>query len=182
MIEKTNRKWGHQSQRERAKVEKVMICKKFVQGFDALLNEEDNVLVAEKCGQDIEYMISTIDDPTEKFRSIHSQQSNIINKPNEVFQDDEKSLFPVSFPTDDEVETDSCSICLETFYEGDEIGLSRNVDCNHVFHKECLIQWLMKNQSSCPICMNLFYVKGKSVPKSDGKSLQQDKFREENSL
>ena len=31
---------------------------------------------------------------------------------------------------------------------------SLNIDSNHVFHKECLIQWLMKNQS-CPIFRNL---------------------------
>lgn len=45
--------------------------------------------------------------------------------------------------------TDSCPICLEIMeINGDELA---SMECEHTFHKECIIQWL-KVQSICPIC------------------------------
>eukprot|EP00591_Stephanopyxis_turris_P005338 CAMPEP_0195523450 /NCGR_PEP_ID=MMETSP0794_2-20130614/22663_1 /TAXON_ID=515487 /ORGANISM="Stephanopyxis turris, Strain CCMP 815" /LENGTH=465 /DNA_ID=CAMNT_0040653457 /DNA_START=129 /DNA_END=1526 /DNA_ORIENTATION=+ len=43
----------------------------------------------------------------------------------------------------------SCSICLEDFQQGDKI---RCLPCNHVFHSDCIVPWLTKNQSTCPLC------------------------------
>ena len=60
-------------------------------------------------------------------------------------QDEEK---PVSELT--------CCICLEKYEGGDEIGWSRNPKCKHVFHKECIIEWLRK-QENCPMCRKPFY-------------------------
>jgi len=45
----------------------------------------------------------------------------------------------------------SCPICLETFTRGDEICMSRNELCQHSFHLECMVGWLM-NHDSCPLC------------------------------
>ena len=36
------------------------------------------------------------------------------------------------------------------------------VDCGHVFHKECLGGWLIKNKV-CPLCRKEFFVKDKQV-------------------
>merc|ERR1712038_63928 len=90
---------------------------------------------------------------------------------------DEETVFPVILPTvkedesreelhpwDEESMKDSCvsiqdvsnstqicSICLEEYKFGESIGWSRNSECHHAFHKECIIQWLETN-SDCPIC------------------------------
>ncbi|KAG2279571.1 hypothetical protein Bca52824_050791 [Brassica carinata] len=41
-----------------------------------------------------------------------------------------------------------CSICLEEYVDGDEVG---SMPCEHMFHVSCVQQWLrMKNW--CPIC------------------------------
>ena len=45
----------------------------------------------------------------------------------------------------------TCSICYENFKKGDEIAFSRNHACQHSFHVDCIVKWLMKH-SDCPIC------------------------------
>jgi len=46
---------------------------------------------------------------------------------------------------------DECSICLEPYLPGEVICLSRNEACNHVFHQECVVEWL-KRDDRCPLC------------------------------
>lgn len=41
-----------------------------------------------------------------------------------------------------------CSICFDEFKENE---LLKQLNCKHIFHKECLSQWLL-NESNCPIC------------------------------
>jgi len=36
-----------------------------------------------------------------------------------------------------------CAICIETFKPGDRVCWSSNESCPHVFHEECIVQWLM---------------------------------------
>jgi len=55
-------------------------------------------------------------------------------------------LFPVS--------TFKCTICLETCIYGSEV-IASNV-CSHVFHHECLIDWLVQNDT-CPVCPMKMY-------------------------
>ena len=48
------------------------------------------------------------------------------------------------------VETENCSICLSAFKKGEELRL---LPCpgTHIFHKECVDDWLKLNDS-CPCC------------------------------
>jgi hypothetical protein len=48
-----------------------------------------------------------------------------------------------------------CAICLEEYEVGDEVSSSRNPQCLHVFHKDCVAEWLMK-QTKCPVCRRKF--------------------------
>ena len=50
---------------------------------------------------------------------------------------------------------DTCSICLSTF--NDKSLITKLPKCGHIFHSECLFNWLQDNES-CPICRdtNLF--------------------------
>mmetsp|Transcript_545 Transcript_545/g.914 ORF Transcript_545/g.914 Transcript_545/m.914 type:complete len:376 (-) Transcript_545:138-1265(-) len=47
--------------------------------------------------------------------------------------------------------TGECSICLECYNPGETICVAKADACNHVFHKECLVEWL-KNHDCCPLC------------------------------
>lgn len=41
-----------------------------------------------------------------------------------------------------------CHICLDKLLNNCNIILK----CNHIFHKECLKEWLTKNSTKCPMC------------------------------
>lgn len=43
----------------------------------------------------------------------------------------------------------TCNVCLETFARGDSVR--EMTHCSHIFHKECIDQWLSR-VASCPIC------------------------------
>ena len=45
----------------------------------------------------------------------------------------------------------ACPICFEEFQLGDVVSLSPNRECLHVFHHECIKEWLLRN-INCPIC------------------------------
>ena len=46
----------------------------------------------------------------------------------------------------------SCSVCIETFEEGD--NLRRLPACGHVFHRDCIDEWL-SHHTTCPNCRAL---------------------------
>jgi len=48
-----------------------------------------------------------------------------------------------------------CSICLEPFESEEEVAWSKHMKCQHIFHADCLEQWLMKHDD-CPICRKTF--------------------------
>lgn len=45
--------------------------------------------------------------------------------------------------------TGECSICLESFKEGDLVKVTR---CNHSFHSKCIDPWLTNYSTLCPVC------------------------------
>ena len=49
-----------------------------------------------------------------------------------------------------------CSICLEDFGRTEQAGFSRNPACEHVFHRECITNWLITHKE-CPLCRNVFF-------------------------
>jgi hypothetical protein len=48
-----------------------------------------------------------------------------------------------------------CAICLEDYKQGDEVCWSNNRHCDHVFHRECIVEWLCR-QDGCPVCRQDF--------------------------
>ena len=47
---------------------------------------------------------------------------------------------------------DTCSICLSDLLCNEKVI---KLNCNHIFHKDCIIAWLKKDtDSSCPLCRN----------------------------
>ena len=43
---------------------------------------------------------------------------------------------------------DTCSICIEPFSPR---NTTLTLDCNHIFHSECIVVWFEK-ELSCPLC------------------------------
>jgi len=45
----------------------------------------------------------------------------------------------------------TCDICILEFEVGDEVAWSPNLNCSHTFHKDCILDWLLRNPT-CPSC------------------------------
>jgi len=48
-----------------------------------------------------------------------------------------------------ELQDNICSICLDDFKNEDILN---KLNCDHMFHKNCLGSWLNDNNISCPLC------------------------------
>jgi Component of SCF ubiquitin ligase and anaphase-promoting complex len=44
-----------------------------------------------------------------------------------------------------------CSVCYEEYKIGDDIAWSWNDECPHVYHLQCILEWLLDNDD-CPMC------------------------------
>ena len=44
----------------------------------------------------------------------------------------------------------TCAICLSSYNEGDILKILPN--CRHIFHIDCISQWLMEHSNLCPLC------------------------------
>lgn len=58
--------------------------------------------------------------------------------------------FPVIIYDSKNSEPESCAICLEQLAHGDEARVLKR--CMHVFHKDCIDEWLPNRSLLCPIC------------------------------
>ena len=97
------------------------------------------------CGEE-EFKVLTM-----KELEIHTslyKKKNEENHNNVVYDDHDDnitSLSSSSFTTT----TPCCSICLESYSEGDLLSEIRS--CQHTFHHDCLDQWIHRSRS-CPYC------------------------------
>ncbi|KAL7574872.1 hypothetical protein ACA910_010706 [Epithemia clementina (nom. ined.)] len=56
---------------------------------------------------------------------------------------------------DEETDHDMCSICLCKYEQNDDVTWSTNKLCRHVFHRDCIAEWLQKKEE-CPVCRRFF--------------------------
>ena len=47
--------------------------------------------------------------------------------------------------------TQECCICLDGYEADETVCWSREDDCDHIFHDECILAWL-KDNDDCPLC------------------------------
>ena len=50
-----------------------------------------------------------------------------------------------------DIDNEDCSICLEKLYDEENNKEIISLECNHLFHKECVDPWINKNKN-CPLC------------------------------
>jgi hypothetical protein len=56
-----------------------------------------------------------------------------------------------------EDEKPGCAICLSHFKPPDLVCESNNASCKHVFHKDCMVDWLTtKQHDDCPLCREVY--------------------------
>ena len=53
-----------------------------------------------------------------------------------------------------------CSICIHDIHEGDNVYVG---DCNHIFHQDCMIQWVQSKGKDCPNCRSEIIPSSSSV-------------------
>jgi Ring finger domain len=61
--------------------------------------------------------------------------------------------------TDGRLVMNCCAICLGSYEVGDAVVWSSNQsDCQHVFHEDCMVEWMCKMQcgTPCPMCRQNF--------------------------
>ena len=44
-----------------------------------------------------------------------------------------------------------CSICLDGYKTGETICWSKTNECDHIFHQDCIVEWMVDNDV-CPLC------------------------------
>jgi hypothetical protein len=59
----------------------------------------------------------------------------------------------------EEEEMAGCAICLSRFKPQQLVCESNNSSCQHVFHKDCMVDWLMKHHDNCPMCREVYLLK-----------------------
>eukprot|EP00550_Attheya_septentrionalis_P009851 CAMPEP_0198285546 /NCGR_PEP_ID=MMETSP1449-20131203/4807_1 /TAXON_ID=420275 /ORGANISM="Attheya septentrionalis, Strain CCMP2084" /LENGTH=188 /DNA_ID=CAMNT_0043982997 /DNA_START=69 /DNA_END=635 /DNA_ORIENTATION=- len=45
----------------------------------------------------------------------------------------------------------TCAICLDNYSIGDSVSLAKTDQCDHVYHSQCISDWLA-NHDDCPLC------------------------------
>merc|ERR1719150_1418046 len=94
--------------------------------------------------------------PTDTFKTKPKKSKNNENSNNKAKEEKEEPNNDMDMKNNDKCNDDeddnkpeSCSICLETFKDGDEI---RRLPCLHIFHKNEIDRWLLTGADKCPIC------------------------------
>jgi len=72
--------------------------------------------------------------------------------------------------SDEDDDTFECTICLTEVEEGDRVGI---LSCQHIFHAECLQQWISR-RNVCPLCQDPNIASPRPVENNSGsnRSLQ----------
>jgi hypothetical protein len=55
-----------------------------------------------------------------------------------------------------EEEMAGCAICLRHFKPQQLVCESNNPLCRHIFHKDCMVDWLTKLHDECPMCREVY--------------------------
>lgn len=82
---------------------------------------------------------------------VHDHSVNNFSDEREIFNDFLNRIG--GSPSSVVDENQSCSICLESLKHG---SLFQPGTCSHIFHRDCLSQWLESGGRNCPLCRRDF--------------------------
>jgi hypothetical protein len=94
----------------------------------------------------------------EFFTMMHGMFEEIINNRNNtanmedvkvVMMEEDFNKLPSRQIEEIETEKKECNVCIEAYRKGDYVI---ELPCKHLFHKECIKQWLCKEKINCPVC------------------------------
>lgn len=117
-------------------------------GNDEIDQTEDS-LRSEMIKQEKDYKDGNIENSGEmadnKDDSLASLNTNTSKQEDRVTTDKGKE--------DGQGQGDCCSICLSEFRDGCKVMTPRaSCGCNHLFHYDCCMEWLLKEHDLCPYC------------------------------
>lgn len=114
--------------------------------IDDKLEEEMAINAVER--QIISELSSNPNSDQVSYEQILKMQNNKNNK-NIILSEDKLSKIPeITFNKKLFGNIEQCFICMDQFKENE---ILKQINCGHLFHKECLTQWLL-NENKCPIC------------------------------
>jgi len=88
----------------------------------------------------------------EKIISEVMVKTELISESSQSCCSEEKEQRPDESILREDIENQAtCSICLNDYECGQEISSPKNGKCQHTFHKECIVGWLLKHDD-CPCC------------------------------
>ena len=82
------------------------------------------------------------------FAQVGATEAEINRCPTRILQPDDELLRPKRSSESGREEKPTCSVCLETYREGETV---RTIPCFHTFHAQCIDPWLAE-KAECPIC------------------------------
>lgn len=141
---------------ERNKVSMVVTESSFVKTHDLTKVKSTESLTLTDDSTDTEFSDSNHSEEKDKDKKDEDDNSDIVlcheiesgNEPNEIYLPTSDSTLKIP---------NCCAICLCSYDVGDTVIWSCDNDCVHAFHDECIIPWLVKNQSGeCPCCRRQF--------------------------
>jgi hypothetical protein len=63
-----------------------------------------------------------------------------------------------------------CAICLDSYQAGETVVWSSNLECQHAFHQECILDYCVHHKQEaaapCPCCRQQFFTKQKKNTKN----------------
>ena len=85
-----------------------------------------------------------------KSRAINNHDSDLDNSLNQENKINPKIISEIKKNTIklENIKESICSICLDDFDSEKEIIF---LDCKHIYHTECILEWINKD-ASCPLC------------------------------
>jgi Ring finger domain len=56
-----------------------------------------------------------------------------------------------------------CVLCSVCFDIGDKVSVSSQNKCDHQYHRECILRWLVTKSDKCPVCKELYFVRPREL-------------------
>ena len=113
-----------------------------------LLNEQINHNL-NNLGEDENIINANFNFLNEDINAKNNNEELINNLP--VFKVDEKFMEKSQREDNKNENFEKCVICMEKYKINDDV---KTLPCFHIFHKECIEQWLKAGKDTCPICKN----------------------------